>query len=182
VQDATHGTLTLYRFGRREIRDRISATYPEILEQTRQNRSEFVWTEHASVEALGRARMAAMERFLDDYDAGRKSGRYLPAELPSLPFADRSFGLALCSHFLFLYTDQLSRRFHVDSILELCRVADEVRIFPLLGLGGAPSRHVSPVTELLQRRGSQIKIETVAYEFQRGGNQMMRIFAGVSGG
>jgi hypothetical protein len=40
-------------------------------------------------------------------------------------------------------------RFHVESIRELCRVSRDVRLFPLL--------------------------ELAAYEFQREGNQMMRV-------
>jgi hypothetical protein len=76
--------------------------------------------------------MASMARFLDDYDVGRKCGRYLAAELPSLPFEDQAFDLGLCSHFLFLYANQFSLEFHAESIVELCRVVKEVRIFPLL--------------------------------------------------
>jgi hypothetical protein len=165
----------LYRFSRLEIQSRIEATYPEVMRQTQQNSSEFIWTEFPSVEELGRLRMASMERFLDDYDVGRKCGRYLSAELPSLPFQDQAFELALCSHFLFLYTEQFTLEFHVDSVVELCRVANEVRIFPLLALGSVPSRHLSPVMESLRRVGLSVTIETVDYEFQRGGNQMMRI-------
>lgn len=119
--------------------------------------------------------MVAMERFLDDYDVGRQCGRYLCAELPSLPFEDQAIALALCSHFLFLYTDQFSESFHVESIVEMCRVANEVRIFPLLTLGSVPSRHVLPVMKALRRRGFRVETETVEYEFQRGGNQMLRI-------
>jgi hypothetical protein len=168
-------TDPIYDFSRSEIRGRIDATYPRIMEQTRQNHAEFMWTEYTSVEELGRVRMASMERFLDDYDTGQESGRYLTAELPVLPFDDQVFGLALCSHFLFLYTDQFSEAFHVDSIVEMCRVANEVRIFPLLGLGSVPSRHVLPVAETLRSSGFTVTTETVDYEFQRGGNQMMRI-------
>lgn len=165
----------LYSFSQAEIRSRIQATYPEMMRQTRQNYSEFIWTENTSVEELGRLRMTSMERFLDDYDVGRECGRYLAAELPSLPFQDHAFELALSSHFLFLYADQFSLEFHVNSIVELCRVSDEVRIFPLLELGSVPSRHLSSVTETLQRLGLSVNVETVDYEFQRGGNQMMRI-------
>ena len=146
-----------------------------VMRQTQQNCSEFVWTEISSVEELGRLRMTSMKRFLDDYEVGRKCGRYLAAELPSLPFQDQAFELALCSHFLFLYSDQFSLEFHVDSVVEMCRVANEVRIFPLLGLGSVTSSHLSPVTETLRRLGLNVKVETVDYEFQRGGNQMMRI-------
>jgi hypothetical protein len=165
----------IYAFSRSEIERRIQATYPEVLKQTRQNASEFVWTEIRSVEELGRVRMASMERFLDDYEAGRNCGRYLAAELPALPFKDQAFELGLSSHFLFLYADKLSLEFHINSIVELYRVANEVRIFPLLGLGSRPSRFVIPAIEALRRLGLSVKIETVTYEFQRGGNQMMRI-------
>ena len=165
----------LYGFSRDEIRDRIDATFDEIIDQTMRNPSAFLWTEFGSVEDLGRARMASMRRFLDDYETGLQAGRYVAAELPSLPLPDGAFDLALCSHFLFLYTDQLSEQFHVSSALELCRVAGEVRIFPLIALDGTRSRHVGPVAEAVGKLGRQAAIETVPYEFQRGANQMMRI-------
>ncbi len=165
----------LYAFGAAEIRERIKQVAPLVLEQTRQNRDGFVWKEFSSIEELGRARMRAMVEFLADYSAGCESGRYLAAELPNLPIDDRAFELALCSHFLFLYSDQLSEQFHVDSVAELCRVADEVRIFPLVTLGGAPSPHVEAVVRAAERSGRRARIERVAYEFQRGGNEMLRI-------
>jgi len=55
--------------------------------------------------------MAAMRLFLDDYDAGTREGRYLAAELPELPFDDRAFDFALCSHFPFLYSQHLGESF-----------------------------------------------------------------------
>ncbi len=116
-----------------------------------------------------------MARFLRDYSTGCECGRYLAAEMPRLPFEDRAFELALCSHFLFLYSDQLSEQFHVDSVVELCRVADEVRIFPIVGLGNVPSRHVEVVRSVMERSGRKVRIERVPYEFQRGGDQMLRI-------
>ncbi|HKB12408.1 MAG TPA: hypothetical protein VKD69_17220 [Vicinamibacterales bacterium] len=96
-------------------------------------------------------------------------------ELPSLPFAAGEFSLALCSHFLFLYAAQLTADFHIAAARELCRVADEVRIFPLLALGATPSPHVAAVAEAMRQNGFAAAIETVPYEFVRGGNQMMRI-------
>jgi len=165
----------LYRFSAAQIRRRVEATYDEVMNQTRRNQYEFVWHTIGSIEELGRMRRQAMNEFLADYDEGRRQGRYVDAELPSLPFADRTFELALCSHFLFLYTEQLTADFHEAAVLEMCRVASEVRIFPLLALGAVPSRHVEPVSETLRQRGFQVSIETVPYEFQRGGHQMMRI-------
>src|SRR5438093_537560 len=90
--------------------------------------------------------MAAMLMFLADFDDGKDQGRYVNAELPSLSFADASFDLALCSHFLFLYSDQLDESLHRASIEELCRVARAVRIFPLVAFGGRPSPYVRPTS------------------------------------
>jgi hypothetical protein len=173
----------LYQFDAPDIARRITATYDQILEQTRLNETEFVWSTIRSIAELGALRLSAMRTFLDDYPAGRLAGRYISGELPSLPFADRSFELALSSHVLFLYTEQFDEAFHRAAILEMSRVADEVRVFPLLALGAVPSRHVDPVAGEMRRRGFHVTIEQVPYEFQKGGNQMMRICrAGVDEG
>jgi hypothetical protein len=168
-------TDPLYEFTAEEIRGRIKEVAPQVLEQTRQNRDAFVWREFASIESLGRARLRAMATFLADYPAGRAKGRYLSAELPALPFADGEFDLALCSHFLFLYSEQFDVDFHIGAVVELCRVANEVRIFPLVELNNASSRHLEAVIEAVTALGKKARIETVSYEFQRGGNQILRI-------
>ena len=165
----------LYQYAASHIRDRIAATYDQVMEQTRQNRDEFIWDSIPSVEELGRVRMAAMLMFLADFDDGKDQGRYVNAELPSLAFPDASFDLALCSHFLFLYSDQLGESLHRASIEELCRVAQEVRIFPLVALGGRPSPYVSSIAIHLSNTGYAVSLEKVPYEFQRGANQMLRI-------
>lgn len=165
----------LYRHSADDIRRRIDETCETVLAQTRANEHEFVWDTIRSVEELGRVRRRAMEEFLADYPAGRDEGRYVTGELPSLPFADGSFDLAVCSHLLFLYTPQLGEAFHHAAVLDLCRVAREVRIFPLLALGGSPSPFVDSCRALLGERGRTVSIEPVPYEFQRGAHEMMRI-------
>jgi hypothetical protein len=165
----------IYQYDADQLRGRIASTYDEILEQTRRNAGEFVWTEIRSVDELGRVRMAAMNEFLADYESGGRQGRYVAAELPNLPFADGAFELAVCSHFLFLYTAQLGEPFHRAAVRELCRVAREVRIFPLLALAGTPSPFVDHVSDDLSRNHFEVSIEPVPYEFRRGGNRMMRI-------
>lgn len=165
----------LYAFSAGQIRQRIADTYPTIIEQVRANKNDYVWDAIASVEALGATRMAAMEAFLADYEAGGRQGRYVEGELPSLPFADQQFDLALCSHFLFLYSAHFSAQFHLQAILEMLRVAGEVRVFPLLALDGAPSAHVDFVVNELAGRGYACEIVQSQYEFQRGGNQMLRV-------
>lgn len=166
----------LYQFSRAEIRQRIEATAATVMAQIYQHRDDFVWQAIASPDMLRQIRMAAMEAFLADLETGQTAGRYLNAGLPQLPFQDSRFDLALCSHFLFLYAAQYDTNFHQTAIEEMLRVASEVRIFPVLELGNRPSRHLKPVIDTLNNQGRQARLETVAYEFQKGGNQMLVVF------
>ncbi len=165
----------LYRFSAAAIERRVQETFPTMMKQMRANRDDFVWTHVRSLQDLGRRRMQALHGFLADYEEGRRSGRYVEAALPVLPFADAAFELALSSHFLFLYSPQFDLDFHLAALREMLRVAAEVRVFPLLQLGGAPSPHVSGVREALTAAGVCVTVEPVPYEFQRGGNRMLRL-------
>jgi hypothetical protein len=165
----------LYQFSDLEIRARIAQTAVTVAEQTRRNANEFIWNHFQSVDELVAARMNAMAAFLDDYPNGRAHGRYIDAALPSLPFLDQEFDLALCSHFLFLYSEQFDLAFHVDSLLELSRVASNVRVFPLLELGARPSRHLSASIDAVRSAGLAVSRVPACYEFQRGGNEMLQI-------
>ncbi|MEW5734414.1 MAG: class I SAM-dependent methyltransferase [Thermodesulfobacteriota bacterium] len=165
----------LYGFSAGDIRRRIRETFDTVVAETRKNASEFVWTSIRDPDELGRVRMAAMEDFLADYPEGLAQGRYVDPRLPRLPFADGSFDLALCSHLLFLYSEHLDIAFHLASIRELCRTAAEARVFPLLELGAKPSRHLPDVCNELRRQGYAVEILGVDYQFQKGGNRMMRI-------
>jgi hypothetical protein len=165
----------LYEFAKDQIEQRIDATYEDVMEQTRHNKDKFVWNLITSIDELGRLRLEAMHDFLADYETGRKEGRYIPAALPDLPFAPSTFDLALCSHFLFFYSDSLSHEFHRRAVDELCRVAQEVRIFPLLTYNAKPSALAAPIVDQLTQAGRIVSIEKVPYEFQRGGNMMMRV-------
>ncbi|MBD2578778.1 SAM-dependent methyltransferase [Oscillatoria sp. FACHB-1406] len=165
----------IYQFSTEQIRQRVCETYDPIISQVQQDEKRYVWQNFRNAEALGKARLAAMEAFLLDYESGKKEGRYLFQALPVLEFSERAFQLCLCSHLLFLYSEQLSLEFHLNSVLELLRVAEEVRIFPLLKLDCEPSPYLEPVLQELDKRGYRWGIHTVAYEFQKGGNQMLRI-------
>jgi len=165
----------LYEFSADEIARRIEETRDEVIGQTRREQDRFVWEAIESLEDLARVRMAAMNDFLEDYESGKSDGRYLAAGLPDLPFEDREFDLALSAHLLFFYADQLSGDFHRAGLLELCRVAREVRIFPLVDVNGVLSHHLEPILHEFASSGLDVQIRTVQYEFQRGGNQMLRI-------
>ncbi|WP_204136941.1 SAM-dependent methyltransferase [Halomicronema sp. CCY15110] len=165
----------IYAFSRTQIRQRISETYETVMAQMRSNRADYLWTSISSVDELGGIRMSAMDAFLADYETGQAESRYVAGELPYLPFADNAFDIALSSHCLFLYSDHFSENFHIQSLLEMLRVAREIRVFPLLGLDGKPSLHLGGVVADLHEHGFQTDISLVPYEFQRGANQMLRV-------
>lgn len=165
----------IYQFSAEEIHSRIDESARLVMHQTSQHVHEFVWNRFASLAHLEQVRRQAMAIFLADYPTGLAEGRYLEGALPALPLPDNHFDLALCSHFLFLYSQHFSLDFHVASIRELCRVAAEVRIFPLLELGSVRSRHLDAVVDQLHAIGYQAVCVPVPYEFQRGGNEMLVI-------
>ena len=165
----------LYQWNASQIRERIAVTRTRIVDQTRAHADQFVWTRFHTVDDLVSVRMTAMDRFLQHYGGQARAGRYVAGALPTLPFRNDAFELALCSHFLFLYTDQNDQMFHRRAIAEMCRVAPEARIFPLLALNGRRSPHLDSCAGALRGAGYTVAIETVDYEFQRGGNEMMRV-------
>jgi hypothetical protein len=165
----------LYQLSASQIRTRIEETYDNVIGQTRSNKDLFVWTKITSIEELGRLRLAAMEDFLSDFDLGKRQERYVVGELPDLPFAADSFDLAVCSHYLFLYSPILSLEFHEAAISAMLRLAPEARVFPVLTYDGTLSPYVKPMLDTFTGNAREASIVEVDYEFQRGGNQMMRI-------
>lgn len=168
----------LYAFSREEIERRIRETRPMVMDLAEKNQAAFLWNEIESVEELGRLRMTTMARFLDDLAPGLAGGRYLPEALPHLSAPDQSYDLALCSHYLFLYSDQVDLETHWSAICELMRVAKEVRIFPLISLRGVRSVHLDEVLRRGEECGWELEVARVPYEFQRNGNEMLRLRRG----
>lgn len=167
----------IYNLSANDIEMRINETYYDVINQTRLNADKFIWQNISSVEELGYIRMTAMKRFLDDFERGKFEGRYVCAELPSLPFNDKEFDIALSSHFLFLYSSNLSLDFHRKAVNEMVRVAREIRIFPLVNVNADPSPYVEYIKKELVKKSYKISIEKVDYEFQKGGNEMLRIIS-----
>jgi SAM-dependent methyltransferase len=138
------------------------------------HRDRFTYAWYGSPQARTRMRDVAMQGFADDYAAHPE--RYVAAELPDLPFADRAFDLAVCSHLLFTWATDLDEQWHLNAIHELTRVATEVRIFPLvLQQTGDPVPFMDHLLARLADHGITTERKTVTYEFQIGANQMLRL-------
>lgn len=168
----------LYQFSALQIQARFDAVVDNIIDQIHNTPNDWVWSYHRSPEDLRRNRETAMQLFCQDYETGKQENRYQIGELPVLETLDSTFDLGLCSHFLFLYSDHFDQDFHIRSVLELLRLCSEVRIFPLLTLMLKPSPYLAATIEILTNQGYHCQVQTVAYELQRGGNQMLTITRG----
>jgi hypothetical protein len=132
------------------------------------------WDFYSSIDKLREYRRLALQQFLLDYPTGIKENRYIKAELPKLPFEDKSFDLVLSGHFLFTYSHKLDFLFILSSILELCRVSSkEVRIYPLQNSSLQPYEQMTEILFALEKLRIGYDIVPVPFEFQRGSNKML---------
>ncbi len=164
-----------YAHSAAEFERQFERSLQPVLSQVRANPQNYVWSFHRDLDALRQCREAVMRTFVSDYPGGLAAGRYVAGSLPSLPFPDGRFDLALCSHLLFLYSELLSRDFHLKAIRELCRVAGEVRIFPLVGLDCELSPYLALIQEQLGSAGFRVEVRKVKYQVQRNGDEMMSV-------
>ena len=154
----------LAEVGRRSLRDgnAIADSFP----------GRFTWEWYGSVEQREQMRARALAEFL--LDRTEHPDRYVTASLPTLPFDDAAFDLALCSHLLFTWADQLGRDWHLAALAELCRVATEVRVFPTVVQGaGEPVPFWDELIDDLCHSGIRTERRQVPYQFQVGADTML---------
>lgn len=164
----------IYKFSGQEIQQRFDECVNHIIKQVEMTPKDWVWNFHKSAEDLRRNREKALATFLADYERGKVEQRYIQGALPDILLEDH-YDLVLCSHFLFLYSEQLDYGFHRSSILNLLERSHEVRIFPLLTLDLKQSPYLKPILQELHQLGYSTEILKVDYELQRGGNEMLKI-------
>ncbi len=163
-----------YALPRQQLVDQAKASLRSGNTIIAEHDARFSWAWYGPPVRRDVLRRDALEAFLADLR--RPPGRYLAAALPALPLADRSFDLALCSHLLFTWSDQLDQDWHVQALRELLRVAAEVRVFPLLRQGnGAAVPFLPALLDILRAQGCRAELVPVDYEFQVGGNRMLRV-------
>jgi len=161
-------------------KDEIQIKMNDALRQTmmiiEENPERFVASAIDTPNAYEEELKANLKIFMHDYNHAIKQKRYLPESLPMLEFANCEFNLVLCRHFLFVHNENFSLDFHIESIKEMCRVAGEVRIFPLLNAEGHVSEKLPIVMQHLQEQGYDVEIRKVHYEVQKGANAMLRVW------
>jgi hypothetical protein len=163
----------IYGFSANQIESRVNEASHNIAQQLEINKANYIWASFKNVEEVVSSRLSAMKAFLKDYEIGRTNGRYIEASLPALPFQEKQFSLAVCSHFLFLYSSHINEEQHIKGVLELCRVAKEVRVYPLVTLDGQPSPHLAPVIHAVTATGYSAEVIAVPYSFQKNATEML---------
>ncbi len=167
----------LFALDRSTLSVNMSLIFEDMVARVIRDQDKFDFSHYGSLDALIASRRQGMETFFSDYEKGRAEKRYLPVRGHTLPFADFAFDFALSSHYLFADLDDQDVDFHLQAIRELARVANEVRIFPLIDRHGQPSPFLGPVLLGLQQDNYGVEVREVAYYLQPKGNAMLRVWA-----
>jgi len=166
----------LYNHSVDELIEKCKKDIQHVFEKFDEAEHLYVWKYYKNKDEVIALRNKALKLFAEDFPVGFREKRYVEAELPHLPFPDKSFSIVLSGNFLFLYGDRLDLEFHKTCIKELVRVCSrEVRIFPLVGLDAKPYPYLDEILSFLDSAGIKAEIVKVPFEFQKGANKMMKI-------
>ena len=154
-----------YASGAEELRTRIHADVDRAVAHLQRREVDYDWDVRGGLVGHEAIRRRAAGLMLDHMAAAPE--RYIAGALPDLPLADDSADLVLCSHLLFTYADRLDTADHVAAIVEMARVAPEVRIYPLVDHAGNPLPElVRSVIAKLKKSRLTSRIEPVVRPFQ----------------
>lgn len=168
----------LYRLTSEEMEAHGLREMNEATSKLGELKHRFDWSYYGSVEEHERGRRKALAQFTGDYRHLRGTDAYVAAALPELPFAAESFSYVICSHFLFLYAEQLSYDFHLKSILELarvCRSGGAVLIYPLLDFRWNPYAQLEQLMAELGDYGLHPQLRPSRLPFIPGSHQFLFI-------
>ena len=161
-----------YALGRQELATLGSADLARGSAIAADHPDRFTYEWYGTPERRLSMRTRALAQFLPDLVMHAE--RYVAGQLPQLPFRDDAFDLALCSHLLFTWADQLGLDWHLAALVELTRVAQAVRVFPTVVQGaGDPVPFWDELMAELASAGLRTERRRVPYEFQVGANTML---------
>lgn len=164
----------LYALPFDELKETVQDVFDTTVSKIKNNKDKYNWKSYGDLTALLEQRQQGIEQFLADFEQGKQQGRYV-SQLDNLQ--DYSFDLALITHHLFVNYGDKGASEHVELILEMIRVAGEVRIFPLLNKYGQVSQLLGPVMQMLQQKDIALEVRQVASQLQKAGNAMLRAWA-----
>ena len=171
------GVDILYRFDIEKIKEQGEKSIEKIYEDISWM-DGFNFDFYKSIKNHRIYREEALKMFCKDFNMED----YVYGELPKLNFKDNEFDLLLSSHLLFVYDDIFSYEFHKNSILEMLRVAKEIRIFPLVDFQNKRVYEQENFSSYVYRLIEELKdykceIQKVDFEFQPKAGYMLKIEA-----
>jgi SAM-dependent methyltransferase len=156
-----------------EIQRRCGPDLDHVIEAVRGLKT-YRWDFYQTPENLRRFRERAYRTFLEDYQTGK--GRYVPGQLPKLPFGDGAFDLTLISYFLLVYEDHFDYEFHRRSVLELMRVTrGEARLYPIVTFEAERCSYLPRFEKEATLRHLSFDLVRTDFEFLAGSNFYLRI-------
>lgn len=167
----------LFTYDKKDLVKEVTAGFDERVKQVLKDPTQFDVAPYGGMGAFLSSRREGMHLFFEDYDAGCKEKRYQPLPVGELAFDDFAFDLALSSHYLFATAEVSQIDLHLKVILDLARVAKEVRIFPLIEREGEPSVLLGPVLLGLQQANYGAEVREVAHALYPQGNAMLRVWS-----
>lgn len=147
-------------------------------EKLRSLAHRFDWSYYGNIDLHRAGRLDSFQRFAADFAAADANNRYVAGALPSLPFANETFDIVLCSHFLFLYADQFDASFHERAVLDMiriCRPGGQVRIYPLKSLRWEPYPQMDSLLTAICSTGAVPSIEQSHLPFIPDSSKMLVI-------
>lgn len=167
----------LFALDKATLKTKASLIFADMIDSVTREQYKYDFGRYGGLDALIEQRRQGMQVFFDDYERGIEEHRYLPAQEITLPYKDFTFDLALSSHYLFAGLDNQDSDFHIKVIMELGRIAKEVRIFPLIDRNSQPSPFLGPVLLALQEKNFGVEVKSCDYHLQPQGNAMLRVWA-----
>jgi hypothetical protein len=118
-------------------------------------------------------RASILNKFDVDFKRGQKENRYVQGGFPHLPFKDHQFDLMLSSFFFFSPESTLESCWH--NLMEMLRVATEVRIYPLL-LDQSATALLGSLMLKLQMESFGVEVRSVTFP-KLPNSAMLRVWA-----
>lgn len=166
----------LYGLARPDMESYIVDSFQAMLTRLQQHEDCFNWDQITSIDEFAKRRQQGINQFLADFPEGVSKGRYFDSHLTQLPFENFQFEMALCSHHLFGNRAPEDLNSHLQAILEMCRVASEVRIYPIINSDAEVSPLMGELMANLHAQNIGVEIREVPFRFRKNGNAMLRVW------
>ncbi|HRB51995.1 MAG TPA: hypothetical protein PKX63_09480 [Niabella sp.] len=163
----------IYNLSICELKEVFKKSYSFNKELFIENKESFNFKNEQEMEQVLAKRQNTFNTFIADYETQRNNYHF--GKLPTLDFTSNSFDLCLCSNLLFIFDHIFDLEFHINSIKEMLRISNEVRIFPLYSINGQESNYLSFVTQFLTDNNYSWTIETNDYHIYKDGNRFLKV-------